>query len=109
MQMGVGDSEVPNLGSELHARAAGLRVLQPSPVETPPLMSIAEGSGADSAFAIYDFKVEPFPSVTPSPADALNGVHNDLRLLTASMRQLDAFFRPTGRVEQFCDGVCDPE
>ena len=109
MQMGVGDSEVPNLGSELHARAAGLQVLQPSPVATPPLMSIAEGSGADSAFAIYDFKVEPFPSVTPSPADALNGVHNDLRGLTASMRQLDAFFRPAGRVEQFCDGLCDPE
>jgi len=109
MQMGVGDSEVPNLGSELHARAAGLQVLQPSPVATPPLMSIAEGSGADSAFAIYDFKVELFPSVTPSPADALNPVHNDLRGLTASMRQLDAFLRPGGRVEQFCDGLCDPE
>jgi hypothetical protein len=109
MQMGVGDSEVPNLGSELHARAAGLRVLQPSPVATPPLMSIAEGSGADSAFALYDFQVEPFPSVTPAPADTGNGVHNELRLLTASMRQVDAFFRPAGRVEQFCDGLCDPE
>ncbi len=109
MQMGVGDSEVPNLGSELHARAAGLQVLQPSPVATPPLMSVAEGSGADSAFALYDFQVEPFPSVTPAPADTGNGVHNDLRGLTAAMRQVDAFFRPAGRVEQFCDGVCDPE
>jgi hypothetical protein len=109
MQMGVGDSEVPNLGSELHARAAGLQVLQPSPVATPPLMSIAEGSAADSAFALYDFQVDPFPSVTPAPADTGNGVHNELRLLTASMRQVDAFLRPGGRVEQFCDGVCDPE
>jgi hypothetical protein len=109
MQMGVGDSEVPNLGSELHARAAGLQVLQPSPVATPPLMSDVEGSGADSAFAIYDFNVDPFPSVTPAPADVGNRVHNDLRGLTAAMRQLDAFFRPDGRVEQFCDGVCDPE
>ena len=109
MQMGVGDSEVPNLGSELHARAAGLQVLQPSPVATPPLMSIAEGSGAESAFALYDFQVEPFPSVTPAPADLGNRVHNDLRGLTASMRQLDAFLRPGGRVEQFCDGLCDPE
>jgi len=109
MQMGVGDSEVPNLGSELHARAAGLQVLQPSPVATPPLMSIAEGSGAESAFALYDFQVEPFPSVTPAPADVGNRVHNDLRGLTASMRQLDAFLRPGGRVEQFCDGLCDPE
>jgi hypothetical protein len=109
MQMGVGDSEVPNLGSELHARAAGLQVLQPSPVATPPLMSIAEGSGAESAFALYDFQVDPFPSVTPAPADVGNRVHNDLRGLTASMRQLDAFLRPGGRVEQFCDGLCDPE
>lgn len=109
MQMGVGDSEVPNIGSELHARAAGLPVLQPSPVATPPLMSIAEGSGADSAFAIYDFHVDPFPSVTPAPAETGNSVHNDLRGLTASMRQLDAFLRPAGRVEQFCDGLCDPE
>jgi hypothetical protein len=101
--------EFSRLGSELHARAAGLQVLQPSPVATPPLMSIAEGSGADSAFALYDFQVEPFPSVTPAPADAGNGVHNELRLLTASMRQVDAFFRPAGRVELFCDGVCDPE
>ncbi len=109
MQMGLGDSEVPNLGSELHARAAGLSVLQPSPVVTPPLMSAVEGSGADAAFAIYDFQVDPFPSVTPAPADVGNQVHGALRGLTAAMRQLDAFFRPDGRVEHFCDGVCDPE
>lgn len=109
MQMGAGDSEVPNIGSELHARAAGLQVLQPSPVVTPPLMSAVEGSGADSAFAIYDFNVDPFPSVTPAPADVGNEVHNALRGLTSAMRQLDAFFRPDGRVGHFCDGVCDPE
>lgn len=109
MQMGLGDSEVPNVGSELHARAAGLQMLEPSPIAPPPLMSSVGGSDAESAFAVYDFGVDPFPSVTPAPADAGNQVHGALRGLTASMRQLDAFLRPDGRVGHFCDGVCDPE
>ena len=32
-----------------------------------------------------------------------------VRQLDAAQRQIDAFLRPDGRIEQFCDGPCDPE
>jgi len=36
-------------------------------------------------------------------------VHRGVRRLGASMRQIDAFFRPDGRIEATGDGPCDPE
>jgi hypothetical protein len=108
MQMGRGDTEVPNLGTELHARVAGLPVLDPMPW-TPSFMSPSPQPVADSALAVYDFGVDPFPAIECTPATDGNGVHDALRGLTASMRQIDAFLRPDGQIRSFCEGVCDPE
>lgn len=108
MHMGTGDAEVPNLATELHARVAGIPLAVPAAVNIPFLHTTpfpVDGS----ALTVFAYDVEPFPGVVPIPPTDPNIVHEGQRELPAAQRQVDRFFRPNGRIESFCDGVCDPE
>ena len=107
--MGVGDHSVPNLSSELLARAIGAPLLAPA-AHTPYGLT-AVGGPLDSAFVTVDFGVENLPGVEarlPEPGEQ-NEVHGALRDLGAIKSQVDAFLRPGGQITNFCDGPCDPE
>ncbi len=106
MHMGCEDTEVPNLATQLHARAAGLRQL-PATIEVPDLQPAdypLDGSG----LVIFDFGVPPVPPEARA-ADDGNGVHTGLRKLPAAVSQIVRFLKPGGLIEQTCDGLCDPE
>lgn len=107
MQVGIGDIAVPNLSSHLQARALGLRNLEPAPRAVYGLEGAASPH-AGSALVEFDFGIDPLPGLDPV-VGTLNDVHDDVRRLDAANEQLDRFFRPDGRIEQICDGVCDPE
>lgn len=107
LQMGLGDTEVPNLGTFMHARLLHIPVLQPSPA-SPYLLERANGP-VDSALEIADYgintaalyRVPDFPMMdTP--------VHEDLRQRATTQQQLQHFW-DTGEVQHYCNGVCDPE
>jgi len=108
MQMGTGDAEVPNLATELHARAAGLPLAQPSAHEVP-LLGTARFPVDGSALVAFVYNVDPFPGVLPIPPQEPNEVHEGQRELEVAQRQVDAFFRPGGKIENFCSGMCDPD
>jgi hypothetical protein len=105
---GLGDTQVPNLATHLHARALGLQLLSPGPrevvgldpVEVPP-------EGADlSALMEVDFGVDPDPTLQSRiPADE-TCVHEGLRRLDFIQDQTDRFWRPDGVVVQPCTGAC---
>ena len=61
-----------------------------------------------SAMVYFDFGVEPNPPGNLVPPDD-NRVHNDQRYLTATQEMVDRLFREGGRIENTCDGPCDPE
>ncbi len=108
LQIGLGDSEVNPLAGELHARALGASLLEPSPrtvAGLAPVNSPFEGS----ALALYDFGVEPFPGLYATPPETGTDAHEGLRELSAAKEQLDRFLRPDGKIEHTCSGVCDPE
>lgn len=107
MQTGVGDAAVPNLATELHARALGLALLTPS-VTAVPLLDKAPSPTTNSALALYGFEVDPFPGVLAIPPMA-NEVHEAARRLPAAQQQVSAFLQPDGRIETFCSDLCDPE
>jgi hypothetical protein len=107
IQMGIGDTQVPNLSTHLHARALGLPHLQPAPREIPGLVKIT--APADSALVEYDFGIDPLPDILARPPPEGNPVHSGVRELDAARRQIDEFFREDGRIEHTCDGLCDPE
>jgi hypothetical protein len=92
-QAGIGDVQVPNSGSFLHARLLGLPQITPTP---SPVFGLPQTAGpviGGSAFALYDFGVSPEVYRDPVGAPKENPVHNDLRLRPDALEQLDLFFR----------------
>lgn len=104
MQIGVYDAQVPNIGSAVEARSLGLAAPAPSAL---PLFGVPEIAApfAGSAFAPYDVDATATPLDNTPPSDD-NGVHEAVRRLDASQRQLDAFLRPDGQVTDVCPGPC---
>jgi hypothetical protein len=108
MQLGVADTQVPNLGMHLHARAAGVPQLEDGSEPIFGLPRVApphEGS----ALATYDFGHDPraMNGQATLPASE-NEVHDGVRQLDAALAQMRAFF-DQGVVVHACQGRCDPE
>ena len=109
MQIGVGDHSVNNLASHVNARAMGMPLLDPSSRAVHGLETTT--APADDALVIVDFKLATEPGVesrVPTEEEK-NDVHEGVRRNARMKMQLDAFFRPDGVIENFCDGACDPE
>jgi len=107
MHVGIGDTQVPNLGSHAHARALGLKLLQPSP-RTLAGFETAESPLDGSAMVEFDFGIEN-PNAIPEGLTSDNGVHEKVRRLSVAIDQLNQFFQPKGSIVHTCDGACDPE
>jgi hypothetical protein len=110
MQTALYDSLVPNIASDTHARSLGIAHYAPSVRKVPGLVDVT-GPYDGSAQIDFDFKL---------PADKRHGieatiptednkVHGNLRKLEVVAKQIDAFLKPDGKIQSFCDGPCDPE
>lgn len=106
MQLGLGDAQVPNVASHVHARALGLPLLTPA---VRSIWGIEEQPGpiADSALVEYDFGI-PTPDLEARPVPHDNVVHGKVRELLSAIKQMDAFFRPNGQIVNFCGGGDGP-
>jgi hypothetical protein len=109
MQMGLGDAQVPNVGSELHARLVGLPLVTPSPKKVWALDSVTaphEGSG----FAVFDLGVSDDYYSTAAPAAEGNLVHDEVRRTPEVIEQIAAFIND-GVIVNPCGGACviDPD
>ena len=109
MQTGLGDVEVPNVASFLHARLLGLKQLQPATPAVYGLEPVASPT-TESAAALYDMgidlravygKAEPYPEG--------NAVHEGARTILPALKQLGAFFGSQDQTVNFCSGTCDPD
>ena len=109
MQTGLGDPEVPNLAAFLHARALGLKQLQPNVPAVFGLEPI-EGPTSESVEVLYDLGVDlhaVYEQARPYPLP--NQVHEGARRILPALQQLGAFFGARDEVANFCSGVCDPD
>jgi len=107
MHCAIGDTQVPNLATHLHARALGLSHLEPVPRDIAGLEKVAAPFDG-SALVEFDFGVDPLPEEACPPAEE-SGVHTTVRELEAAVDQIDLFCNPDGAIEATCDGICDPE
>jgi hypothetical protein len=106
MQYGLGDAQVPNVATELHARALGL--VQQLPATRPvPGLPGREGEVDGSALVQFDFKVpEPLPGTVADLPPQNNAVHDGVRRDAESREQVNRFLMPGGKVEAVCGGIC---
>jgi len=110
MQMGMYDSLVPNLSSDVHARSVGVAHFTPSVRKVPGLVDVT-GPYDGSAQIEFDFKLPPdkqhgVDSTIPSEN---NKVHDNVRKQDVVWKQIDGFLKPDGKIQSYCDGPCDPQ
>jgi hypothetical protein len=99
MQIGVADTEVPNVASEYMARTMGIPVLTPSPY-VPFGLDETTGPGATSALVIYDFGLgSTIPRDNTAPPE--NDVHGSIRKRQATVDMIGEFLM-NGTIVQTC-------
>jgi len=108
MHAGIGDVQVPNLATELHARAAGLSLLVPAPHPVAGLPEATDpGDGIDtSALVEVDFGLLEDPTAQSTIPTTDNCVHETVRTLPEINTQIDLFLQPNGRIHDTCEGIC---
>lgn len=103
------DSQVANMVSRWVAGAAGVPQVMPAVEEVWEVPRVEASTLAEGdvrvGYEIYDLGVEAHP--VGNVAAEENDVHNDVRLLESYRAQVGEFLE-SGRVERFCEGVCDP-
>jgi hypothetical protein len=106
LQMGIGDAQVPNVGSALHARLLGVPQLSPS--ASPPLFGLSQAPfGGSRGLVVFDLGVDPSFYGPAAPAEDGNLVHDTVRQLDTARAQLARFF-DDGVIEDSCGGPCQP-
>lgn len=113
LHMAVNDSQVHNMVTEWVARSAKIPLLTPSPkmiwgldTLTTPLTAEQE-LNLPSAMYVYDEQLEPYLGGNLPPLED-NGTHATVRRLDSYQRHIIDFINE-GRINQVCDGACDPE
>jgi hypothetical protein len=103
MQIGLYDTDVVNVSSELAARTLGLPEL--SPTSHPVWGLSASAAPQTNALVVYDEGAAPITDGTIPPTE--NGVHEKVRRDPRAQRQLATFLLGGGVIDT-CSGACKP-
>lgn len=110
LQESIGDSQVPNLSTEMLARSIGIPIMTPSIYDVFGLETVTsphEGSALVQYHLVDQAEQNPPPEENVPPS-VENGVHADMVFLGHVMDQVETMVN-TGRIVQLCDGPCDPD
>ena len=104
------DDQVPNIATRAVARSMGITQLTPNVKAVPGL---AQKAGPlDSAYMQWDLKVKYIPTTKNIPAykpPNSESAHDKLRHLSTCLNSWKAFLKKDGKVNNPCNGACDPD
>lgn len=105
LQIGRADSQVPNLGAFLHARALGIPWIEPSAIAVPfGLTASTTPVRGGSGIYTFDYGLDPsFENIADFPEATF--VHDSVRRTLEAIAQMKAFFAD-GTIIDPCDGGC---
>jgi hypothetical protein len=101
LQIGLGDTQVPNIASEMIARTAGLPLLHAA--VTMPFGLTEKTGPLASAISTWDVHSLPVPADTNVTPATDNQVHEAIRRIPQVQDQIATFFT-TGQVVDTCGG-----
>jgi hypothetical protein len=110
LQESIGDSQVPNMTTELLARAIGVKRLTPANTDVfglEPVTSPTTDSVLAQYYLVDQVEADPPPEGNVPPTSD-NGAHADMVFLPHVQAQVLHFIE-TGEVVQYCNGPCDPD
>jgi hypothetical protein len=110
LQEAIGDSQVPNLTTEMLARIMGVGQMHPPiyPVEgLEQVFSPTQKSVLTQYYLVEQVLKNPPPADNVPPAKD-NGAHSDMVFLENVQEQV-LHFVETGEIVQYCTGLCDPD
>ena len=110
LQESIGDSQVPNMTTEMLARAFGVKLMTPSIYDVSGL-DTTPSPASESVLVQYHLVEQEQANPPPEqniPPTSDNGVHSDMCFLENVLEQVSTFM-DTGNVVQYCEGACDPD
>ena len=110
LQEAIGDCQVPNLTTEMLARAIGVNLMTPSIYDVFGLGTVTSPT-TESALVQYHLVEQTKVYMPPAenvPPTQENMVHSDMCFLPHVVDQV-FHFGLTGEIVQPCDGPCDPD
>jgi hypothetical protein len=109
LQEAIGDSQVPNMTTDILARAMGIKLLTPS---VTTVFGIPEVTAPTTDSVLVQYQLadynNPFPPEENIPPSGENGVHHAMNFLPNVHMQIQHLFF-NGEVEHYCTGACDPD
>ena len=110
LQEAIGDCQVPNMATDLLARAIGASHLE---VATDPVFGLGTINGPTKAPVLTQFRVpDRLEEFMPPDENTIpvtdNGVHNDAVLTEVMFGQAGHLFEH-GEIVHPCDEECDPD
>lgn len=109
LQESIGDSQVPNLATDILARAMGIKLMTPA-FYAP--YGLQEVTGPTTESCLTQFRMDgwdmPEPPDENIPPDAENNVHHDMNFLPKAHEQIASIFF-SGVVSMPCEDSCDPD
>jgi hypothetical protein len=108
-QTAIGDSQVPNVSTDILIRAVGAGALGPLHYE-PYGVDVVDASDGRSCLVQYRLPEwnQPEPPKTNTAPSSDNGVHHEMNFEPAAHAQIAALFF-SGEIAQTCSGTCDPD
>jgi hypothetical protein len=110
LQEAIGDVQVPNISTDLLARAMGAHHLDEAPYPIVGL-ELLEGPTTGPALTQYilpDALAEYTPPTTNTTPSTENGVHGEAPTSAVALEQL-SWLLAMGTAVHTCDGICDPD
>ncbi len=104
---GIGDHQVPNLSTELLARALGAAYLAPGNRELYALPAASSAVTSGNALLDYDYGLGPVPAENV-PMEEGEDPHDKVFFEPTAQASIFTFLT-TGEARSYCDGACDPD
>ena len=110
LQEAMGDSQVPNMTTEMLARGAGFKVMTPSinrPFGIEEVSSPSTESALTQYYLVDQVDADP-PPESNVPPQSDNGSHFEMCVMPHTFQQVFKFLKD-GEVVQYCSGPCNPD
>ncbi len=108
LHVAIGDFQVTPLGAHYMARMLDAKLMTPAARPVWGVTEQAYPAEGGSGLIEFETKTPEAPKTNVPPEKKGDDPHGVIRSLDAAQKQADIFFR-TGKIEQTCNGACDPE